>query len=330
MDISRVSHYSGVLLIALICSCLVAGPALAAAVQATPTKTTTGNAVFVTTPSKATVFIDGNLSGTTKLTVKGLSTGKHTYLLHKMGYKNMTGVFVISAGKTTTVTKTLQENKIPIENPVMCNQPYALCDTSACTPLPNDPSKVNCTCSIENGVSSGLGSCKDRKTVNLYNSSSTGLMIRGGAMFGQITSTYSFLHALPLPENKIPNRKIDPNYTGNIILKYCKAPQWADCLDMKCIVPAADPKADVKQNRKAADYAICECTTVNDDPEFYIASAEGADICSDPDICTKYIWSAGDKDLMKAGIKALKAYLAAHPKEDPAQQYAMAICETDS
>ncbi len=171
-----------------------------------------------------------------------------------------------------------------------------------------------------------MTSCGERQPIGMYQSATGGWMISAGALTGKITSTYSFLNALPKEEGRIPNRNIDPNYTGNIILKPCNNPVWADCLDMKCVVPPADPHADISVDHKAADYAVCECAMVRDTPLYYMATSGGEESCNDSALCGQYIWSAAYLDKMNAGIGSLKAYLAAHPNQDPAQQYVMPIC----
>ena len=289
---------------------------------------TTGEVRIVTMPTKAFVYVDGVFLGSMGATVKKLSPGKHSYFLRKKGYNDVSGNFIVNAGKTTYLAKILAPgNKTLPQPPVVCNQPYGLCTTAKCEILPSDPTKAICEpCYIEDGVSSGLSSCDNRKTVGMYNSSTNGWMISAGSQVGQITSTYSFINSVPTEQGKIPNRYIDPSYTGNIILKLCNAPAWANCLDMKCVVPPADPEADVSVDRKAADYAICECAMVNDEPDFYMAASEGEASCTDPEVCRKNIWSAAFIDVMLPGINTLKAYLAAHPTQDTAQQYTMPIC----
>ncbi|MEI6292525.1 MAG: hypothetical protein WCP36_02515 [Methanomicrobiales archaeon] len=47
----------------------------------------------------------------------------------------------------------------------------------------------------------------------------------------------------------------------------------------------------------------------------------------DPGLCQQYAWSAAYIETMNAGIGPLMTYLAAHPNQDPAQQYTMPICE---
>jgi|GEM_PF-2300799 len=217
----------------------------------------------------------------------------------------------------------------PIEqrqNQIMCDQPYGLCTIAKCVPLKSDPTKAICSCLIEDGVSTGQTNCSARQPENLYLSDTLGWMIVGGAPFGQITSTYSFLHSLPTDEGAIPNRTIDPNYTGDYILKPCPGTPWANCLDMPCIVPPADPTANISEDHKAADIAICNCEMKTNLLNFYMVG-RGLEDCTDPAVCNKYIWSAADPTQLQAGLAALSTYLTTHPAQDPAQQYEMPFCE---
>ena len=218
------------------------------------------------------------------------------------------------------------QNSPPLPQTV-CNQPYGLCTIAKCEPLNSDPTKAICSCLIEDGVSLGTTTCSERQPTDLYYSATDGWMIPAGAQVGHLTSTYSFINAVPREEGKIPHRYIDPNYTGNIILKPCNAPLWANCLDMKCYVPPADPGLPVNVDRKAANYTICECAMVSDTPDFYMAANEGEASCADTGICHQYIWSAAFVETMNQGIGVLKSYLAVHPTQDLAQQYTMPICE---
>jgi PKD repeat protein len=217
-------------------------------------------------------------------------------------------------------------NSPPLPQTV-CDQPYGLCTVAKCEPMESDPTKAICSCLIEDGVSLGTSTCNERQPTDLYYSVKDGWMIPAGAAVGHLTSTYSFINSVPRDENKIPNRFIDPNYTGSLILKPCNAPLWANCLDMKCYVPPADPGADINKDRKAANYTICECSMVTDTPDFYMAASEGEASCADTGICHQYIWSAAFIETMDQGIGVLKSYLAVHPTQDLAQQYTMPICE---
>jgi hypothetical protein len=212
------------------------------------------------------------------------------------------------------------------ENRIMCNQPYGLCTIAKCVPLKSDPTKAICSCMIEDGVSTGQTNCSARQPVDLVNDATLGWMIAGGAPFAQLTSTYSFMHSLPTAGGAIPNRTIDPNYTGDHVLKSCPGIPWANCLDMPCIVPPADPTANISEDREAADYAICNCEMVTNLLDFYMVG-QGLEDCSDSDLCNKYTWSAADPKQLQAGLAALRTYLATYPDEDPAQQYEMPFCE---
>jgi len=264
------------------------------------------------------------------------ATGKnqvHTYQFPGTYTVTLTVMKNNAANGTMVASSSVQKNLIVVttlpvpDTPTMCNQPYGLCTISKCEPLESDPTKAICNCLIEDGVSLGMTSCGERQPIGMYQSATGGWMISAGALTGKITSTYSFLNALPKEEGRIPNRNIDPNYTGNIILKSCNNPVWADCLDMKCVVPPADPNGDISVDHEAADYAVCECAMVSDTPLYYMATSGGEESCNDSALCGQYIWSAAYLDKMNAGIGSLKAYLAAHPNQDPAQQYTMPICE---
>lgn len=221
------------------------------------------------------------------------------------------------------------QNGKPIEqreNQIMCNQPYGLCTIAKCVPLKSDPTKAVCSCEIADGVSTGLTNCSARKPVDLSHNATLGWIILNGSPFGQITSTYSYLHSLPTADGAIPNRTIDPNYTGDHILKPCPGTPWANCLDMPCIVPPADPTANISEDRQAADYAICNCEMVTNLLDFYMVG-QGTGDCTNPDLCNKYVWSAADPKQLQSGLAALSTYLKTHPNEDTAQQYEMPFCE---
>jgi hypothetical protein len=102
---------------------------------------------------------------------------------------------------------------------VICNQPYALCTTAPCTPIPGTKNQSICSCVVENGPSLGQTSCDKRKP----SISSTGQQL--------LTSNYSF-------ENSATNKVMT-----------CKGNHaWTNCLDKPCII---DP-----QN---SNQATCMC-----------------------------------------------------------------------
>jgi hypothetical protein len=105
------------------------------------------------------------------------------------------------------------------ENYAVCRQPYALCTTAPCTPIPGSKNQSICSCVVKDGASLGQLPCEQRKpTIN-----SNGQQM--------LTSTYSF-------ENSATNKVM--TCTGNH--------PWANCLDKPCII---DP-----QN---SNQAICTC-----------------------------------------------------------------------
>lgn len=77
----------------------------------TPTTTDKGSLVIETTPAGAEIFIDGaDKQLTTPQTFTGMDIGGHVYELQKSGYYTVSGIFAITAGQTTTITKTLQSS----------------------------------------------------------------------------------------------------------------------------------------------------------------------------------------------------------------------------
>lgn len=67
-----------------------------------PTGPTTGNLQVSTTPSGATLTLDGQARGTTPITINGLSTGNHNAKLTSTNYYDYTDVVSIVAGQTTS------------------------------------------------------------------------------------------------------------------------------------------------------------------------------------------------------------------------------------
>lgn len=211
------------------------------------------------------------------------------------------------------------------ELPVMCNQPYGLCDTAACSISESDPTKVICTCPVVDGVSMGQVSCPERAPVDMYLNEEGEWMIKAGVPVGQVISTYSFLNAAPSKVGEINPNTTPEDYTGDEYIKTCSGGDWADCFDKPCYVPSADPLADVKTDRLAADYAICECGIVTDITDYVIVGSQES-TCTNKTICQDYLWSAGDQNLLGVGLTALAKYLKEHPEDDPEQAYVMMNC----
>lgn len=74
-----------------------------------PTTAGKGSLFIDTTPHGAEIFIDGTDKRLqTPYTFTGMNIGGHTYQLQKSGYYTVSGIFAITVGGTTTITKTLQ------------------------------------------------------------------------------------------------------------------------------------------------------------------------------------------------------------------------------
>lgn len=143
------------------------------------------------------------------------------------------------ASTTTTVTSTTTTKTT---NYVACNQPYALCTTAPCTPIPGTKDQSICSCVVKDGASIGALSCDKRKPAT----SSTGQLL--------LTSNFSF-------ENSATNKVL--TCTGNHA--------WTNCLDKPCIVDPhnsnqATCTCDIKYSEKFLTYggqcsqASCETT----------------------------------------------------------------------
>jgi hypothetical protein len=102
---------------------------------------------------------------------------------------------------------------------IICNQPYALCNTSPCIPIPGSKDKAICFCSVFDGISVGNTSCALRK--------------RTTDQFSQINlvSSYSFA-----------------DVKVNRLMTCPAGHRWTFCLDKPCIVDPRNP-----------NQAICRC-----------------------------------------------------------------------
>ncbi|MBN2733357.1 MAG: PEGA domain-containing protein [Methanomicrobiaceae archaeon] len=65
------------------------------------------------TPSGASVYLDGNYQGQTPTTVSGVVKGAHTIELNKAGYNEWVGQVTVYAGQTSTIYPTLQAIPTP-------------------------------------------------------------------------------------------------------------------------------------------------------------------------------------------------------------------------
>jgi hypothetical protein len=101
----------------------------------------------------------------------------------------------------------------------ICSQPYALCTTAPCIPVPGSKDQSICSCVVKDGPSLGQTPCENRKP--LINEKGQHVL----------TSNFSF-------ENAATNKIL--TCTGNL--------PWTDCLDKPCII---DP-----QN---SNQATCMC-----------------------------------------------------------------------
>ena len=81
-------------------------------VYATLSAVQTYGAISVrSTPSGASVYLDGNYQGTTPMTISGVVKGAHMVELQKSGYYEWSGQVTVYAGQTTSVSQVL--NQIP-------------------------------------------------------------------------------------------------------------------------------------------------------------------------------------------------------------------------
>lgn len=211
--------------------------------------------------------------------------------------------------------------------PVVCDQPYALCDTAYCVPAQDDPSKVLCSCYMIDGPSLGGNNCSILAPIGMYVDEYGNWMIKAGYPVGQITSTYSFYHAAPTEGNAIDPDTTSSDYAGDIYLKQCMNGDWADCWNKPCSVLPQDIHAAITTDRPASEFAVCDCGLVVNSSEWYIG-VYGTEQCGDDTLCKDYIISGADVKSMDPGIAILKRYLQENP--DPYQQYAMGYCNEDS
>jgi Flp pilus assembly protein TadD len=86
---------------------------------------------LTSTPSGATIYIDGGYKGATPKTIKDIPPGSHTLKITKFGYEDVTKVIKVIAGKTTSVSvdlvpifATIEVSSIPSGAEVYLNDTY--------------------------------------------------------------------------------------------------------------------------------------------------------------------------------------------------------------
>ncbi|MFG1439205.1 hypothetical protein V5F38_08350 [Xanthobacter sp. V0B-10] len=108
---------------------------------------------------------------------------------------------------------------------IVCNQPYALCTSAPCVPMPGDPAKAVCNCTVENGPSLGTQACPTLAP------STDARGVR------TIYSTFSF-------------KQFE---AGKKVLTCPGGTPWTLCLNKVCTVDPADPGK-----------AVCTCDVKTD------------------------------------------------------------------
>jgi len=99
--------------------------------------------------------------------------------------------------------------------PVICDQPYALCGAAKCIPHPRDPGRAICTCDNFDGDSAGLKPCDER----------AGTTAENGTRF--LVSTFSFENT-PAFEMTCPADSF-----------------WSNCVDQPCTVDPRDSSRSI-------------------------------------------------------------------------------------
>ena len=59
----------------------------------------------------ALVFIDGKIAGMTPVILRGISSGKHYYRIHKNGFRDAGGLVDVREGKTVSINETMTKNQ---------------------------------------------------------------------------------------------------------------------------------------------------------------------------------------------------------------------------
>ena len=242
------------------------------------------------------------------------------------------GIFLISCFiSVVSAENTANQSNItqPTSAGAICNQLYALCDTAFCIPDQNDPTKMRCSCTVENGSSVGKP-CGEWEPVGIYRNKYGEWMIKAGYSVGQITSTYSFAHAAPLEGNEIDPNNTTSDYNGDVYMKSCSNATgdgvWADCWDAPCTVLPQNINADINVDRPASEYAVCDCGLKVNQSEWDIA-VHGTELCDNKTLCNDFIISGASIPTTKVGMSKLESYLKDNPGIDPSQPYTAGYCE---
>jgi hypothetical protein len=85
---------------------VTAGMTATVSVTLTPI-VTTGSISFDSSPSGASIYLDGTLVAITPATIIGVSAGSHSYTLSLSGYNDAVGMVTVTAGMTASVSITL-------------------------------------------------------------------------------------------------------------------------------------------------------------------------------------------------------------------------------
>lgn len=121
--------------------------------------------------------------------------------------KQILWIVGIVVGLALTSVNCFAEQNKNASQTYICRQPFALCTTAPCTPVPGSKDQSVCSCIVQDGPSMGKVACEKRKpSVN----------DKGQHL---LTSNFSFVNA---KTNRIMV------CTGNHA--------WTDCLDKPCII----------------------------------------------------------------------------------------------
>lgn len=213
------------------------------------------------------------------------------------------------------------------KEPIICNQPYAVCTTAKCQILASDPTKAICSCEIEKGVSLGMTSCEQRlpKNLRLVNGQ---LMVKKNAYSGQLVSTYSFIRAVPSKAGLISSIENKGKESGNLKFKVCQGNPWAWCLDRSCVVYPTDANADLGKERKASKQAFCLCDMEYKHTEKWVIEVD-ANKCDNKDSCDGVLSAAPLDGSVFPVFFQLRDFLQSNPDLDVNQKYATQFCPAD-